>query len=179
MDTIKHVAVAALTVVAVAASTVTAATAAPALTFKCSTGSTKDIDDSSYDGPWPDNWTITVRTCAARSGPTVYAYAEARWDGPRTYLVDDVGIFDGAKLRLQIKQSRPGTDPVVLERDFPALEDRLEDSTSSSKRVGRYRTSTISHRAGSAALADAVLFLDWHGDGRGYERHDYTGSPLV
>lgn len=33
--------------------------------------------------------------------------------------------------------------------------------------------------AGPGALADSVLFLDWHGDGRGYGRHDYTGSPTV
>ncbi|MGW7030946.1 hypothetical protein ACWGFX_27780 [Streptomyces xanthophaeus] len=25
----------------------------------------------------------------------------------------------------------------------------------------------------------AVLFLDWHGDGRGYGQHDYTGSPVI
>ncbi|MFD7258895.1 hypothetical protein [Streptomyces sp. NPDC059874] len=55
----------------------------------------------------------------------------------------------------------------------------MEDSTSSGDYDGSYRTPTISHRAGSGALADSVLFLDWHGDGRGYGRHDYTGSPTV
>ncbi|MEV7512666.1 hypothetical protein AB0O57_32380 [Streptomyces sp. NPDC091201] len=153
-----------------------AATAAPA--YKCAS-STHDIDDSSYDGPWPDNWTITVKACAARSGGAVYAYAEVRWEGASFYPVDDPTIFDGAKLRVQIKQSRQGTDPVVAERDFPGLEARLEDSTSSGKRSGTYRSATISHRAGGAALGDAVLFLDWHGDGRGYGRHDFTASPTV
>ncbi|WP_328786267.1 hypothetical protein [Streptomyces sp. NBC_00273] len=90
--------------------------------------------------------------------------------------MDDPTIFDGAKLRVQIKQSREGTDPVVDERDFPGLEARLEDSTSSGARSGIYRTPTISHRAGAAALGDSALFLDWHGDGRGYQRHDYTAS---
>ncbi|MFG2487937.1 hypothetical protein ACGFSI_34975 [Streptomyces virginiae] len=113
MSTIKRAAVAAVTVAAPAAPT---ASAAPA--YKCA-GSTKDIDDVSYDGPRPDNWKVTVRTCAARSGGIVYAYAEVRWDG--------AGF----------------------------------------------------HRAGAAALGDSVLFLDWHGDGRGYPRHDYTAFPTV
>ncbi|MFD3328421.1 hypothetical protein [Streptomyces sp. NPDC058701] len=37
---------------------------------------------------------------------------------------------------------------------------------------------TISHRAAPGALGDAAL-LDWHGVGRGYQRHEYTGSPTV
>ncbi|MFD3473031.1 hypothetical protein ACFWWM_43325 [Streptomyces sp. NPDC058682] len=106
-------------------------------------------------------------------------YAEVRWDGASFYPVDDPTIFDGAKLRVQIKQSREGTDPVVIERDFPGLEARLEDSTSSGARSGTYRTATISRRAGPSALGDSVLFLDWHGDGHGYQRHDYTASPTV
>ncbi|WP_404962680.1 hypothetical protein [Streptomyces sp. 147326] len=52
MSTIKRAAVAAVAVVAVAAPAAPSATAAPA--YKCAS-STKDIDDSSYDGPWPDN----------------------------------------------------------------------------------------------------------------------------
>ncbi|MEV7617086.1 hypothetical protein [Streptomyces sp. NPDC089799] len=177
MNIIKQTAaLAVLAVVAVAAPAAPTAAAAPA--YKCAS-STQDIDDSSYDGPWPDNWKITVKTCSARSGGTVYAYAEARWDGTAFREVDDVTIFDGAKLRLQIKQSRDGTDPVVIERDFTAIEDRLEDSTSSGNYNGHYRTPTISHRAGPRALADSTLFLDWHGDGRGYGRHDYTASPTV
>ncbi|MFF8271376.1 hypothetical protein ACF059_28880 [Streptomyces sp. NPDC016562] len=124
MSTLKRAAVAAL---AVAASTAPGATAAPA--YK-GASSTQDIDDSSYDGPWPDSWKITVKTCAACAGGTVYAYAEAAWDGSAFRKADDVTFFDGAKLRLQIKQSRDGTDPVVIERNFTAIEDRLEDSTS-------------------------------------------------
>ncbi|MCX5174095.1 hypothetical protein [Streptomyces virginiae] len=78
MSTIKRAAVAAVAAPAVAARVAPTATAAPA--YKCA-GSTKDIDDASYDGPWPDNWKVTVKTCAARSGGTEYAYAEVRWDG--------------------------------------------------------------------------------------------------
>ncbi|MFF3677903.1 hypothetical protein ACFYYS_28525 [Streptomyces sp. NPDC002120] len=38
--------------------------------------------DSSHEGPWPDNWKVSVKTCAARPGGTVYAQAEVTWDGP-------------------------------------------------------------------------------------------------
>ncbi|MFZ3475731.1 hypothetical protein ACODT3_40160 [Streptomyces sp. 4.24] len=177
MTRIKYMTTAAaLAVATTAVPAATIAMAAPA--YWCSS-STKTIDDNRYDGPWPDNWDVKVTTCAARSGGTVYAYAEVQWDGPSYYPVDDTGIFDGAKLRLQIKQARDGTDPVVSEADFTALEDRMEDSTPSSKRHGRYRTPTISYRAGPGALADSVLFLDWHGDGHGYQRHEYAGSPTV
>ncbi|MEU9233467.1 hypothetical protein [Streptomyces subrutilus] len=165
-----------LVLAAVAAPAAPAALAAPA--YKCS-NSTQSIDDTAYDGPWPDNWEITVTTCAARSGGTVHAYAEVQWDGSSFHPVDDPTIFDGAKLRLQIKRSRQGTDPVVIERDYTALEGRLEDSTSDGERRGRYRTPVISHPAGPGALADSVLFLDWHGDGHGYRRNDYPGSPVI
>ncbi|MFG2874516.1 hypothetical protein ACGFYU_05785 [Streptomyces sp. NPDC048337] len=171
-----RVAAAALAAAAVAAAVVPAAMAAPA--YKCAS-STKDIDDSGYDGPWPDNWKVTVKTCAARSGNTVYAYAEVKWDGTRFREEDDPTIFDGAKLRLQIKLSSEGTDSVVIEGDFTELERRMGNSTSGGNYDGHYRTPTLSHRAGPGALADSVLFLDWHGDGRGYGRHDYTGSPTV
>ncbi|MFE9480530.1 hypothetical protein ACFYNM_18235 [Streptomyces spororaveus] len=40
-------------------------------------------------------------------------------------------------------------------------------------------TPTINHRAGNRDLADAVLFLDWHGNGRGHQQHDYAASPNV
>ncbi|MEU9033390.1 hypothetical protein AB0D45_00470 [Streptomyces sp. NPDC048352] len=81
MNIIKRVAVAALAAAAVAAPAAPTATAAPA--FKCAS-STQDINDSSYDGPWPDNWKITVKTCAARCGCALYAYAEATGTAPRS-----------------------------------------------------------------------------------------------
>ncbi|MFG2236051.1 hypothetical protein ACGFNX_39715 [Streptomyces sp. NPDC048723] len=179
MTTIKRAAVAAVAMVAVAAPDGPSATAVPA--YKCAS-STKDSDDTSHDGPWPDNWKVMVRTCRPGPGHRVrvrYAYAEVLWDGAGYYPVDDPTIFDGAELRVQIKQSREGADPVVAERDFPQREARLEDSTFSGARTGTYRTATISHRAGAAALGDSVLFLDWDGDGRGYQRHHDTAAPTV
>ncbi|MEU9108752.1 hypothetical protein AB0D54_31355 [Streptomyces xanthophaeus] len=74
--------------------------------------------------------------------------------------------------------AREGTDPVVVERDF-ALKERMVAAMSSGVRAGSLRTGTISHRAGPVALGDAVLYLDWHKDGRGYRGYDYTGSPRV
>ncbi|MFD3720140.1 hypothetical protein [Streptomyces sp. NPDC058674] len=179
MNTTTYPVLAAAAALVCVAATTPATTATQAqLRYQCS-GSTRSIDDTAYSGPWPDNWDVTISVCAARSGATAYAYAEARWDGPTFYSVDDPTIFDAAKIRLQIKQSRDGTDPVVAEKDFAGLEARLEDSTSKANYDGRYRTDTISHRIGNRALADVVLFLDWHGDGRGFQRHEYTGSPAV
>ncbi|MET9852219.1 hypothetical protein ABZY57_04605 [Streptomyces sp. NPDC006450] len=163
--------------VAVGAAPVTASPAGAAPHFKCSS-STKSIDDAAYSGPWPDNWEVTVQVCAVRSGATVSAYADVRWDGPGFYSTTDATMFDGAKVRVQIKQAREGTDPVVVERDF-ALKRRMEAATSSGDRNGSLRTPTISHRAGPGALGDAVLYLDWRKDGHGYRAYDYTGSPRV
>ncbi|MEU7068332.1 hypothetical protein [Streptomyces sp. NPDC046161] len=178
MNTTRYPLLAAAAALAVLSAT-TPATATPAAApgYRCST-STQTIDDAGYSGPAPDNWDITIQTCAARSGSTVYAYAELTWDGPHFYSTTDATIFDGAKVRLQVMASREGTDPVVEERDFQ-LKDRLEKATSSGDRDGHYRTPTISHRAGSGAYADAVLYLDWHKDGHGYQNHDYKGSPTV
>ncbi|MFJ9344807.1 hypothetical protein ACIRP0_36835 [Streptomyces sp. NPDC101733] len=66
----------------------------------------------------------------------------------------------------------------MVERDFQ-LKERLERATSNGDRDGRYRTPTVSHRAGSGAYGNAVLFLDWHKDGRGYRGQDYKGLPTV
>ncbi|MEU9802721.1 hypothetical protein [Streptomyces sp. NPDC051000] len=167
--------VAAGTVLAGTATAATA-TAASSLRYQCST-STKGIDDAGYSGPWPDTWDVTVQVCAARSGSTVHAYADVRWDGPAFYGTA-AEILDGAKIRVQIMQSKTGTVPVVVERDFP-LKARMERTASKGDHDGHFRTLTISHRAAGSAYGDGVLFLDWHKDGRGYRAHDYAGSPTV
>lgn len=179
MNTSKYPLLAAAATFAVIAATASAAPtpAAAALSYHCST-STQTIDDSGYSGPAPDNWDVTIQTCAARSGGIVYAYADVKWDGPAFYATTHATIFDGAKIRVKIMQSREGTDPVVAERDFQ-LKEQLEKATSSGDRDGHYRTSVISHQAGSGVYGDAVLFLDWHKDGHGYRDHDYKGSPTV
>ncbi|WP_407842161.1 hypothetical protein ACE1OC_43205 (plasmid) [Streptomyces sp. DSM 116496] len=168
--------VTALSVLA-AASPAASAASAVSLRYQCSS-SKQVIDDAGYTGPAPDNWTIKIKVCAARSRATVHAYAEAQWDGPY-YASADAVILDAAKLRLQIKQARQGTDAVVTERDFADIKSPLEKATPSGDRDGRYRTPTISSRAASGAVADVILYLDWHRDGRGYRRYDYTGSPTV
>ncbi|MFF4498627.1 hypothetical protein [Streptomyces sp. NPDC001546] len=178
MTTRQHSSLAALLLVTAfaGAATTTATATAASLGYVCSS-STKTIDDASYSGPWPDNWDVTVETCAARSGATVYAYSDIRWDGPH-YGSTDAVIFDGAKVRVQISQSREGTDPVVAEQDF-SLKSRLEKSTSNGDHDGHWRTPVISHRAGRGAYGNSVIFLDWHKDGHGYQAHDYKGSPTV
>ncbi|GAA3244890.1 hypothetical protein [Streptomyces lavendulae] len=175
----RHRSLAAAAVLAVLAGTATSttATAASALRYSCST-STKSIDDAGYSGPWPDNWDVTVQVCAARSGGTVYAYADVRWDGPSFYGTTNAKIFDGAKVRVQIMQSREGTDPVVMERDF-SLRERMERATPGGDRDGSFRTPVISHQASGNAYGNAVLFLDWHKDGHGYQAHDFKGSPTL
>ncbi|MCX5195761.1 hypothetical protein OOK31_17970 [Streptomyces sp. NBC_00249] len=70
--------------------------------------------------------------------------------------MDDPTIFDGAKLRLQIKQSRQGTDPVVGERDFTAIEGRREDSTSNADHNGHYRTPRSATGPAPAPWPDTV-----------------------
>ncbi|MFJ8212127.1 hypothetical protein [Streptomyces sp. NPDC096033] len=79
---------------------------------------------------------------------------------------------------MQILLSREGTDPVVVERDFP-LKSRLEAATSNGGHTGQWRTPVISHQAGRGAYGNSVLYLDWHRDGHGYQAHDYKGSPTV
>lgn len=167
----------ALAVLAGTAATATAVPAAPALHYKCAT-STRTIDDAGYSGPAPDNWDVKVSLCAARSGQSVYTYADVRWNGPALYANFQATILDGAKLRLQIKLSREGTDPVVTERDFD-LRERMERATSRGDHDGSYRTPVISGRAGSGAYGGGVLFLDWHKDGRGFRGHDFDGTPVV
>ncbi|MGW7064792.1 hypothetical protein ACWGHM_40755 [Streptomyces sp. NPDC054904] len=162
-----------LLALAVVAGTAAPAPAAPA--YRCSS-SVQTIDDAGSSGPWPDNWEITVRVCAVRSGAAVRAYAEARWDGPAYQALDDPTILDGAKLRVQIRQ-RDGA--VVAAQDSPGIESRMEDSNGQGDHNGTYRTPALSRRAAPGAHADAVLLLDWHGDGRGYRSYRYGSSPAV
>ena len=154
---------------------VTAAPAASALSWKCKT-STKSIDQANYDGPWADQWDVKVKTCAARSGSTVYAKASVSWDGPSGGV--DANIFDGAYLRLMIKKQQSGSDPVKKAKNGHGIEAKLEDSDSNGNYNNSYGTGTISYRMGSAkGYADSTLYLDWNDDGDGYHRHNFAASP--
>ncbi|MCY0955245.1 hypothetical protein [Streptomyces sp. H27-S2] len=120
-----------LLALAVVAGTAAPAPAAPA--YRCSS-SVQTIDDAGYSGPWPDNWEMTVRVCAARSGPTVHTYAEAWWDGPAYQALDDPTILDGAKLRVQIRRQ---DGALVATQDYPGIESRMEDSNGQGDHSGR------------------------------------------
>ncbi|PIM71271.1 hypothetical protein CTU88_14150 [Streptomyces sp. JV178] len=171
------------TAVIIAALTGTAAlaTAGPAAAadYRCTTSTTL-IDDPSYSGPWADNWDVTVRLCAKRSGSTVYTYAKISWDGPVYAYADDSTIFDGAYFTLQVKKSQAGTDPVKKSRRYYGIESRLENSGSDANYNDSYTTPVLSHTIGSSrALADGELHLDWNNDGRGYWKHPFAASPTV
>ncbi|MFI1400783.1 hypothetical protein [Streptomyces sp. NPDC020681] len=127
------------------------ATAAPAsaASYKCST-SKKSIDDPSYSGPWADNWDVTVRLCAKRSGRHVYTYAKVSWDGPVGGAVDDRGIFDGAYFQLQVKRSRAGADPIVRSGNYYRIESHLENSSANANYNGSYTTPVLTYRIGTA-----------------------------
>jgi hypothetical protein len=150
----------------VAGTTLIAASPASAASYHCKSSS-KSIDTANYSGPWPDQWDVTTKLCARRSGSYVYAYAAVSWDGPVFGSADDSSIFDSARFRLQIKKSQSGTDPVKTSKDYYGIEAKLENST-------------ISWKAGSGrGLADGVLQLDWRRCCGGYHSYDFSASPVV
>jgi hypothetical protein len=168
-------------IIAALAGSAALATASPAAAadYRCTT-STKSIDDPAYSGPWADNWDVTVRLCAKRSGSTVYTYAKISWDGPVYGYVDDSSIFDGAYFKLQVKKSQAGTDPVKKSANYYGIESRLENSDSNANYNNSYTTPVLSYTIGSSrGLADGELHLDWNNDGRGYWKHLFNASPAV
>ncbi|MEH0658476.1 hypothetical protein QA860_12180 [Streptomyces stelliscabiei] len=168
-------------VLAALAGSAALATAYPAAAadYKCTT-SKKSIDDAAYSGPWADNWDVTVRLCAKRSGSTVYTYAKISWDGPAYGQVDDSTIFDDAYFKLQVKRSQSGTDPVKKSAKYYGIESRLENSDSNANYNNSYTTPVLSYTIGSArGLADGELHLDWNNDGKGYGKHLFSASPTV
>ncbi|WP_331718361.1 hypothetical protein [Streptomyces sp. NBC_00624] len=168
-----------LAVAAVAGTTLIAAPPATAASYHCKSSS-KSIDTANYSGPWADQWDVTTKLCARRSGSYVYAYAAVSWDGPVFGSVDDSSIFDSARFRLQIKKSQSGTDPVKTSKDYYGIEAKLENSTSNGNYNNSYTTGTISWKAGSGrGLADGVLQLDWRRCCGGYHSYDFSASPVV
>lgn len=169
-----------LAIAAVASTTLIAASPASAASYHCKTSS-KSIDQANYSGPLPDQWDVTTKLCARRSGSYVYAYAFVSWDGPVSISgVDDKSIFDAARFRLQIKKSQSGTDPVKTSTDYYGIEAKLEDSTSNANYNNSYTTGTIKWKAGSSrGLADGVLQLDWRRCCGGYHSYDFSASPVV
>lgn len=178
MPSMRIAAAGLLTATAVAGATLMTAPTASAASYHCKT-SHASVDDSSYDGPWPDNWDFTVKNCAKRSGSYVYSYAKISWDGPNWYAtMDDPWIFDGAYYKLMTKRSKSGTDPVVKSRNLTGIEDRLENSTSAGNYDGTYTTPTLKTKVGKA-VTDGTLYLDWRSDGRGYHASGFSASPRV
>ncbi|MFF9040511.1 hypothetical protein ACF090_34170 [Streptomyces sp. NPDC014892] len=180
MHTVKRsTSTAAIVTALVGTAAVATANPAAAANYQCTT-STESIDDPAYSGPWADNWDVTVRLCAMRSGSTVSTYAKLSWDGPAYTYADDSTILDGAYFNLQVKKSQAGTDPVKKSKKYHGIESRLESSGSDANYNNSYTTPVLSYAISSShALADGELRLDWNNDGRGYWKHLFSASPTV
>jgi hypothetical protein len=152
--------------------TIAMATPASALSWSCKTSS-KTIDDAGYSGPWPDNWDIKIRVCAARSGGYGYAKATISWDAPPSYS-GNTSTFDAAQLRLFAVRPDSGARPKTATY---GIEYKLEHGNSSGN--GSWTTPTIKFATSKRIYADTTLRLDWNNDGRGYRNYEYTGSPSV
>lgn len=143
---------------------------AAAASYKCKTSS-KSLDMPMYDGPWPDNYKFTVKVCAKRSGSTVYSYATVKWDAPSRSTYEDT--FDAASLRVYIKKSRSGPDPVLTYKTYGFTD-------KSNGPDGSHTSRTISYKVGSAkGLGDAALKLNWNNDGKGTKHYGFSASPRV
>ncbi|WP_246530603.1 hypothetical protein [Streptomyces bathyalis] len=152
------------------------ASAAEAAGYHCKTSS-KSIDDPGYSGPWADNWDITVKLCAKRSGSHVRTVAKVAWDGP--VYAKGTRVFDGANVRLQAKKSKAGNDPVIKGKTFRGIKSRLNHSDSNGNHNGRYDTGRVTAVIKGKARADGKLRLNWNNDGRGYRTYFYAASPRV
>ncbi|WP_329020816.1 hypothetical protein [Streptomyces sp. NBC_01601] len=174
MSKFKRATAAALTIAAAVGATVAIApTADAAVSWKCSTSS-RSIDDLGYDGPWPDNWDVTVRNCAARSGGYVYSYSKVSWDAPANYA-GATYTFNSAYFRQYVKKSN-GSVAGYATRD---VEYRLEHGSVYTGN-GSFTTPTIKRYVGSGrAYGDGTLKLDWYNDGRGSVNYEFAGSPSV
>ncbi|MCD9899025.1 hypothetical protein LUR56_00635 [Streptomyces sp. MT29] len=137
---------AALAVATLIGTGILTASPASAASYKCIT-SKASIDTANYSGPWADQWDVTTKLCAKRSGSTVYGHAKVYWDGPVFAEIDNAHIFDAARFRLQLKRSQSGTDPVKVSKDFPGIEAKLENSNSSGNYNGSCTTGTITWKA--------------------------------
>ncbi|MFI2373193.1 hypothetical protein [Streptomyces sp. NPDC018833] len=179
MSTLKRSVATVMAAAAVAGAGLVTASPASAASYHCKT-SKQSIDTANYSGPWADQWDVTTKLCAKRSGSYVYAYAQVSWDGPVFAEIDDSAIFDGARFRLQVKKSQSGPDPVKASKDFYGIEGQLENSDGMGNYNGSYTTGTIRWNAGSSrGLADGELQLDWHRCCGGYKSHGFTASPVV
>ncbi|MDW8803686.1 hypothetical protein P1P68_02400 [Streptomyces scabiei] len=161
-----------LAAAAVAGTTLLSAAPASALSWRCASQS-RSIDTANYSGPWPDNWSFTVKNCAARSGSYAYAKATIKWDGP-SVANDDT--FDDAKYRLVLKKSVSGTDPTVTAKTY-YFDEMPEDYPDND---GTYSTGTIKYKVNSTkAYADGTLYLDWRRCCGGFKSWGWAASPKV
>ncbi|WP_327352835.1 hypothetical protein [Streptomyces sp. NBC_01304] len=167
-------------IIAALAGTAALATAAPAsaASYRCTT-SDYTVDDPSYSGPDSDNWDLTVKLCAKRSGGYIYTTATVYWDGPYSSKQNNSGTLNKARFHLQTKKSVSGPDKVAKYANYTGLENALEHSSNGGN--GSYETGTLKYPVGSGGyLADGYIELDWSGDGKSYQAPIlFDASPVI
>jgi hypothetical protein len=139
--------------------------------WHCKTSSMTVDDPGYHGGGWIDDHTFTVKVCSKRIGSKVYGAARVRFDINGSYHDSP---FDAARLRVYVKKSRSGPDPVRCYRTGANFRENTkppnEDGTSSVStgcRVSKY------------GRADAALKLNWDNDGRGYLTYKFRAAPRV
>ncbi|MEU0688365.1 hypothetical protein [Streptomyces uncialis] len=151
------------------------AQAAPAASWKCTT-SKKTVDHPGSSVIW-DDFDFKVKTCAKRSGGTIYANVRVDVDGPPGFSGYDV--VNSARVVVQIKRSVSGPDPVSASKHGTGLGSKMNNLNGSGNTL--YTSPTLSHRAaaGSRYYGDTALQIDWKTDGRGLKNYDFSASPIA
>jgi hypothetical protein len=174
----KKRAISAVVSIAAAGTAIFAAPPAHAVTYHCTTSS-KSIDDPGYTGPFTDNITFKVKVCAARSGSYVSTYSRVSWDEPYWFAAHQGDWFDNAWVRIYIKKSVSGPDPILRYYDSFGSYYGFLNGLNSGK-DGSFTTRTISYKIGSSrGLGDAALKLDWNHDGAGIKTYKFPASPVI
>ncbi|MFJ7423562.1 hypothetical protein ACIQXD_33890 [Streptomyces uncialis] len=151
------------------------AQAASAASWHCKT-STKTVDHPGSTAVW-DDFDLKVKTCAKRSGGTIYAKVSVDIDGPPGFY--GYNVVNSARALVQVKRSVSGPDPVSAYKYGTGLGSRMNSLNTSGNTT--YASPTVSHRAaaGSKYYGDSVLQIDWKDDGKGRRSYDFSASPRV
>ncbi|MCX4659283.1 hypothetical protein ACIBCB_03040 [Streptomyces uncialis] len=151
------------------------AQAAPASGWHCKTSS-KTVDHPGSTAVW-DDFDFKVKTCAKRSGGTIYAKATVDIDGPPGFY--GYSVVNSARALVQVKRSVSGPDPVSKHKYGPGLGSKMNNLNTSGNAL--YTSPTVSHKAGagSSYYGDSVLQIDWKDDGKGLRSYAFSASPRV
>ncbi|MEU3723239.1 hypothetical protein [Streptomyces sp. NPDC031705] len=135
--------------------------------------SSKTVDNPAYSGPWPDNWSFTVKACVTESGANIRHWATISWDLPAASTQPGL-IFHPTGTNAEVTAMVTGGGLAVTrrtdlaERLNKAKDGSVTPASYSSHWPGRYRVYT-----------DVILFLDWNGDGKGPQKLHFAPSPAL